>query len=163
MSNSPKIQLGFTLTKKDGLDFDRERVTEILDINPTDSEPPKVSNGTMFFDSTEFDKVQYELSGLTIIPNQEPPYKYIINAFWSIETTQTESCDLESVLKVFEKNFHGKEKEISEMCKECNLTLELTIRIFSESDNLPILCIPNDSIMFWASIGASIDFDMRLD
>ena len=163
MIEIPQIQLIFTLTKKDSLDFDRTKVSEILDLSPTYTEPPRVSDGTMFFDLTDLDNIRNELSGLTIIPSQEPPYKYIINACWSIETIKEGSFDLESVLKRFERKIQGKEKEICEICREYNLTLGLTIRIFSESNNLPTLCISNDSILFWASIGANIDFDMCLD
>ena len=45
MKQTPQIRLVFTLTKRDGADFDRDAVTRGLGIMPTRSCPPMPGKG----------------------------------------------------------------------------------------------------------------------
>ena len=47
--------------------------------------------------------------------------------------------------------------------KEYNLHADLSVRVFAASNDLPELVLPDGSVAFWASVGATIGFDFYLD
>lgn len=47
--------------------------------------------------------------------------------------------------------------------KEYNLYADLTVRVFAASNDLPELVLPDGSVAFWASVGATVSFDFYLD
>lgn len=162
MSNIPQIRLIFLLTKNDCADFDRDAVTHCLGIMPSTSTAPTVSKGKLNSFS-EIHELEHELSGFTILPAQSPPYKMIKHACWSIELPKLECWDLEEPLQRMEQILSGKENKVLSVCKEYNLSADLLVRIFAESNCMPDLTIPSSSVSFWASMGVSIGFDFYLD
>lgn len=162
MSNIPQIRLIFLLTKNDCADFDRDAVTHCLGIMPSMSTAPTVSKGRLN-SVAEIRELEQELAGFTILPAQSPPYKMIKHACWSIDLPKIECWNLEEPLQKMEQLFSGKENKVLSVCKEYNLSADLLIRIFAESNCMPELTIPGGSVSFWASMGVSIGFDFYLD
>ena len=162
MANHSQMKLIFILTKNDSTDFDRDAVTQCLCIMPSETTAPTLSKGRLNCDE-DICEIERELSGITILPAPSPPYQMIKHAYWSIETPQNECWELEESLQQMEQILLGKESEVLHVCKEYNLSADLIIRIFAESNNMPTLTIPNSSVSFWASMGVSLGFDFHLD
>ncbi len=162
MSNIPQIRLIFLLTKNDCADFDRDAVTHFLGIMPSISTAPTVSKGRLN-SVAEIHELEQELSGFTILPAQSPPYKMIKHACWSVDLDKMECWDLEEPLQKMEQLFSGKENKVLSVCKEYNLSADLLVRIFAETNCMPELTIPSGSVSFWASMGVSIGFDFYLN
>lgn len=40
---------------------------------------------------------------------------------------------------------------------------DLSVRVFAASNDLPELVLPDGSVAFWASVGATVSFDFYLD
>ena len=148
----PNVGPVFTLTKKDSADFDRDGVSRRLGLIPTKSCPPTVSPGKLLseIDPAEF---QREYFGLTVLPTAAPPYAIIKNAFWCLELPLHR---LEELLK-------GRGKEVALLCKEYDLTAELILRVYAESNDLPVMALPSESVSFWSKMGAGMQFDLYLD
>ena len=162
MATHSQMKLIFILTKNDSTDFDRDAVTQCLCIMPSETTAPTLSKGRLNCDE-DICEIERELSGITILPAPSPPYQMIKHAYWSIETPQNECWELEESLQQMEQILLGKESEVLHVCKEYNLSADLIIRIFAESNNMPTLTIPNSSVSFWASMGVSLGFDFHLD
>ena len=162
MANHSQMKLIFILTKNDSTDFDRDAVTQCLCIMPSEATAPTLSKGRLNCDE-DICEIERELSGITILPAPSPPYQMIKHAYWSVETPQNECWELEESLQQMEQILLGKESEVLHVCKEYNLSADLIIRIFAESNNMPKLTIPNSSVSFWASMGVSLGFDFHLD
>lgn len=158
----PEIGSVFILTKKDSTDFDRNVVSRRLGIIPTKTCPPTVSPGKLLseIDPTEF---QWEYSGLTVLPADAPPYTIIKNAFWSLELPRMHSWDVADPLHRLEELLEGREKEVALLCKEYDLTAELILRVYAESNDLPVMALPSESVSFWSKMGAGMQFDLYLD
>ena len=162
IENIPLLRPVFSLTKKDLDDFDREEVTHLLLITPTETSSPMLSKGKVVC-GPNIQEISNELTGLTILPAVAPPYQMIKHAYWSIEMPKIESWCLEKPLKQLEHIFFGKESEVLHVCKKYNLSADLIVRVFAESNNMPELTIPSSSVSFWASMGVSIGFDFYFD
>lgn len=162
MEITPRIRPVFLLTKNDSHDFNRDFVTQRLCIIPSETCAPALSKGTINCTTNIYD-VEKELSGITILPATSPPYQVLKHANWSIELPKIESWNLDEPLHQLEQILHGKESEILQICKEYNLSADLIVRVFAESNNMPELTIPSSSVSFWASMGVSIGFDFYLD
>ena len=159
---TPKIRPIFLLTKKNADDFDRNYVTQLLHVIPTKSNAPTLSKGKIMCDS-DIHTVEKELTGITIIRDSSPPYRLLKHACWGIELPKIESWSLDEPLQQLEQIFFGKESEVLHVCSEYNLSADLIVRVFAESNNMPELTIPSSSVSFWASMGVSIGFDFYLD
>lgn len=162
MNSMPQIRLVFVLTKKDCNDFNRESVTRRLGILPSKTSAPTISKGRLSCD-VDIYEIEEDLSGISILPAEAPPYRMMKHAFWSIETPKIECWGLDKPLKRIEQILVGKEAELLLVCKDYNLSADLIVRVFAESNNMPELAISNDSLTFWTSLGASIGFDFYLD
>ncbi len=162
MDSMPQIRLAFVLTKKDSADFDRDAVTERLCIKPSKESAPLLSKGKMKC-SMDIDKLEKELSGITILPATAPPYQMLKHAYWSIELPRIKCWKLGEPLQQLEQMLLGKEAEVLYVCEDQNLSADLIIRVFAESNNMPELTIPSSSVSFWASMGVTIGFDFYLD
>ncbi len=162
MKNIPQIRLLFLLTKNDCADFDRDAVTQRLCIIPSKASAPTLSKGRLSCDAN-IREIERELSGLTILPATSPPYQMLKHAYWSVELPKIECWGLDEPLQQLEQILIGKESEVLDVCKAYNLSADLIVRVFGESNNMPDLTIPSKSISFWASMGASIGFDFYLD
>lgn len=163
----PEIGAVFILTKKDSTDFDRDAVSRRLGLIPTKSCPPTVSPGELLseIDPAEF---QREYSGLTVLPAAAPPYTIIKNAliknaFWSLELPRMHSWDMAAPLHRLEELLKGREKEVALLCEEYDLTAELILRVYAESNDLPVMTLPSESVSFWSKMGAGIQLDLYLD
>lgn len=159
---SPEIRPVFFLTKKDSADFDRDAVSRRLELAPTKTCPPTVSPGKLLseIDPAEF---QREYSGLTVLPAAAPPYTIIKNAFWCLELPRMHSWDIAAPLHRLEELLKGREKEVALLCKEYDLTAELILRVYAESNDLPVVALPSESVSFWSKMGAGIQLDLYLD
>lgn len=62
-----------------------------------------------------------------------------------------------------EQMLRGKEAEVRRLCEEYNLYADLSVRVFAASNDLPELILPDSSVAFWASVGATVSFDFYLD
>ena len=49
------------------------------------------------------------------------------------------------------------------MTKEYDLTAELILRVYAESNDLPVIAFPSESVSFWSKMGAGMQFDLYLD
>ena len=158
----PEIGSVFILTKKDSTDFDRNVVSRRLGIIPTKTCPPTVSPGKLLseIDPAEF---QREYSGLTVLPAAAPPYTIIKNAFWCLELPRMHSWDVADPLHRLEELLKGREEEVTLLCKEYDLTAELILRVYAESNDLPVMALPSESVSFWSKMGAGIQLDLYLD
>ena len=158
----PEIGSAFILTKKDSTDFDRNGVSRRLGIIPTKTCPPTVSPGKLLseIDPAEF---QREYSGLTVLPAAAPPYTIIKNAFWCLELPRVHSWDIAAPLHRLEELLKGREEEVTLLCKEYDLTAELILRVYAESNDLPVMALPSESVSFWSKMGAGMQFDLYLD
>ena len=158
----PEIGSVFILTKKDSADFDRDGVSRRLGLIPTKSCPPTVSPGKLLseIDPAEF---QREYSGLTVLPAAAPPYTIIKNAFWCLELPRMHSWDIAAPLHRLEELLKGREEEVTLLCKEYDLTAELILRVYAESNDLPVVALPSESVSFWSKMGAGIQLDLYLD
>lgn len=162
MDRIPQIRLIFILTKNDSTDFDRDAVTQRLCITPSKARAPTLSKGRLSCDA-DIREIERELSGLTILPATAPPYQMLKHAYWSVELPKIECWGLDEPLQQLEQILLGKESEVLHVCKDYNLSADLIVRVFAESNNMPELTIPHSSISFWASMGVSIGFDFYLD
>lgn len=162
MANHSQVKLIFILTKNDSTDFDRDAVTQRLCILPSEATAPTLSKGRLNCDA-DVCEIERELSGITILPAPSPPYQMLKHAYWSVESPKIECWGLEEPLQQLEQILLGKESEVLHVCKEYNLSADLIVRVFAESNNMPELTIPSSSISFWASMGVSIGFDFYLD
>ena len=158
----PEIGSVFILTKKDSTDFDHNVVSRRLGIIPTKTCPPTVSPGKLLseIDPAEF---QREYSGLTVLPAAAPPYTIIKNAFWCLELPRMHSWDIAAPLHRLEELLKGREEEVALLCKEYDLTAELILRVYAESNDLPVMALPSESVSFWSKMGAGIQLDLYLD
>ena len=158
----PEIGSVFILTKKDSTDFDRNVVSRRLGIIPTKTCPPTVSPGKLLseIDPAEF---QREYSGLTVLPAAAPPYTIIKNAFWCLELPRMHSWDVAAPLHRLEELLKGRGKEVALLCKEYELTAELILRVYAESNDLPVMALSSESVSFWSKMGAGIQLDLYLD
>lgn len=158
----PEIGSVFILTKKDSTDFDHNVVSRRLGIIPTKTCPPTVSPGKLLseIDPAEF---QREYSGLTVLPAAAPPYTIIKNAFWCLELPRMHSWDIAAPLHRLEELLKGREEEVALLCKEYDLTAELILRVYAESNDLPVVALPSESVSFWSKMGAGIQLDLYLD
>lgn len=158
----PEIGSVFILTKKDSTDFDRNVVSRRLGIIPTKTCPPTVSPGKLLseIDPAEF---QREYSGLTVLPAAAPPYTIIKNAFWCLELPRMHSWDVADPLHRLEELLKGREEEVTLLCKEYDLTAELILRVYAESNDLPVIALPSESVSFWSKMGAGMQFNLYLD
>lgn len=158
----PEIGSVFILTKKDSTDFDHNVVSRRLGIIPTKTCPPTVSPGKLLseIDPAEF---QREYSGLTVLPAAAPPYTIIKNAFWCLELPRMHSWDVADPLHRLEELLKGREEEVTLLCKEYDLTAELILRVYAESNDLPVVALPSESVSFWSKMGAGIQLDLYLD
>lgn len=162
MDKIPQIRLVFILTKNDSTDFDRDAVTQRLCIMPSKATAPTLSKGRLNCDM-DIGEIENDLSGITILPASSPPYQMLKHAYWSFELPKIECWGLDEPLQQLEQILLGKESEVLRVCKEYNLSADLIVRVFAESNNMPELTIPNNSVSFWASMGVSIGFDFYLD
>lgn len=162
MKNIPKIRLLFLLTKKDCADFDRDDVTQRLCIIPSKASAPTLSKGRLSCDA-DIREIEREISGLTILPAASPPYQMLKHAYWSVELPKIECWELDEPLQKLEHILLGKESEVLHVCEDYNLSADLIVRVFAESNNMPDITIPCSSVSFWASMGVSIGFDFYLD
>lgn len=162
MENIPQIRLIFLLTKNDSTDFDRNSVSRRLCIIPSKESAPTLSKGRLSCDS-DIREIERELSGITILPATSPPYQMLKHAYWSIELPKIECWGLDEPLQHLEQILSGKESEITNICKEYNLSADLIVRVFAESNNMPELTIPRSSVSFWASMGVAVGFDFYLN
>ena len=158
----PEIGSVFILTKKDSTDFDRDAVSRRLELAPTKTCPPTVSPGKLLseIDPAEF---QREYFGLTVLPAAAPPYAIIKNAFWCLELPRMHSWDVAAPLHRLEELLKGREEEVTLLCKEYDLTAELILRVYAESNDLPVVALPSESVSFWSKMGAGIQLDLYLD
>ena len=73
MKQAPQIRLVFTLTKRDGTDFERDAVTRGLGISPTRSCPPTPGKGKVQHCGKEIREPDEQvLPGFTVLPAEAP-------------------------------------------------------------------------------------------
>lgn len=162
MNRIPKIRLVFLLTKNDSVDFDRAAVTRLLGITPTNESAPILSKGRLSFDGSISD-AQKELSGLTIIPASAQPYRMLKHAYWSLELPKIDCWELAEPLHKLEQFLTGKESKVLNVCGKYNLSADLIVGVFAESNAMPELTMPCESVSFWASMSTTVRFDFYLD
>ena len=164
MKQTPQIRLVFTLTKRDGTDFERDAVTRGLGISPTMSCPPTPGKGKVQHCGKEIREPDEQvLPGFTVLPAEALPYPTLRHAYWSAELPKMDCRALDEPLQQLEQMLCGKEAEVRRLCEEYNLYADLTVRVFAASNDLPELVLPDGSVAFWASVGAAVSFDFYLD
>lgn len=161
MNVIPKIKLVFVLTKNDSADFDRTKITQCLDILPTTTAGPTVSKGSLN-SSLSVEQLEKELPGLSIITSSQP-YKILKHAHWSLEMPVIECSGIEEPLDNLKRLLYGKEFAILALCKNYNLSADLIVRVYAESNNMPDISISKDNIAFLSATEMSITFDFCLD
>lgn len=159
MESIPLIKVVFLLTKKDEFDFDREKISQLLQIAPSRSSSPVLSKGTVRCDDNHTSKDS--IKGLTILKEGKQPYSLIINAFWSRDII-IKSWSLEDAMGKLAEELFGKEKMIVNICNENNLFASVIFRIYVTDENLPEISLSKESIDYLYSLGACVDFDLQL-
>lgn len=162
MDRIPQIRLVFALTKNDSTDFDRDAVTQRLCLTPSKTCGPMLSKGILYSDA-DIHEVERDLSGITILPAESPPYHMLKHAYWSVELPKMECWSLEEPLSRLEQILSGKECKILSVCEDYNLCADLIVRVFAKSNSMPELTISRSSVSYWASMGVTIGFDFYLD
>lgn len=158
MKESPVIKVEFLLTKKDEFDFDRDEVSRLLNILPSMTSPPRLSQGVVYCDD---ERNNDTFSGLTMVKTSEKTYSLIINAFWSKEIVVEEGALEDAVCKLKEKLF-DKEKLITEICRNNSLFVSIVFRIYVTNENLPEMSFSRESINYFNLLEACIDIDLQL-
>ena len=159
MERKPLIKVEFTLTKKDGFDFDREKVAQLLCITPSRSSAPMLSKGTVRCNGDK--STADSIKGLTIIKEGEQPYPLIINAFLSIDFS-IKTLSVEDAIDKMKEKLFGKEVLIVDICNKNNLFACVILRIYAQEQNLPEISLSKESIDYLSFMGACIDFDIQL-
>ena len=159
MENIPLIKIEFVLTKKDEFDFDREKVSQLLQNKPSRSSPPILSKGTVRCDDYRTTKDTFK--GITIVNEGNQPYPLIINASWSKDVV-LKSWSIEDVLGKLVEELYGKEKIIVDMCKENNLFVSVIFRIYVTDEIFPEISLSKESVNYLNSLGACVDFDIQI-
>lgn len=119
MRQTPQIRLVFTLTKRDGIDFERDAVTRGLGISPTRSCPPTPGKGKVQHCGKEIREPDEQvLPGFTVLPAEAPPYPTLRHACWSSELPKMDCRALDEPLQQFEQMLRGKEAEVRRLCEE---------------------------------------------
>ncbi len=152
----------FSLIKTDTADFDRSDVSRRLSLTPSSTKGPEMSKGQLFSvpDSCDGNVI---FPGLSFLPANNPPYQIVKHAFWRIELPKIESRSVDMPLHCMEEILCGKEAVITQLYKDYELFSMLTLRVYANTDNIPVLSIPSRSMVFWGSIATSIDIDLLLD
>lgn len=156
MQRTPQISAIFCLTKKDANDFDREAVTQRLKVTPTETCGPTVSPGRLL----NRNESMYDLPGLTPVGQDG---RFVKHAFWSVDIPKISCWSIDEPLQKLESIFNGRESLVRTTCLQNDLCAKLIIRIFADSDHMPEVTLSSKSLLFWASMGADIDFDFYLD
>lgn len=158
MARIPEIRPVFYLTKNTTEDFDREAVTRRLSIEPTKTLGLRLSPGR----AASMDGFE-DMEGMTVLPGDAPPYPILLHACWGVRLEKMPCWALDEPLRRMEELLRGREEEMRSICREMDLHAALTLAIHADSGNLPEMVLPRESVAFWASIGAEIDFDFYLD
>ena len=66
------------------------------------------------------------------------------------------SWDVADPLHRLEELLKGREKEVALLCKEYDLTAELILRVYAESNDLPVMALPSESVSFWSKMGPPV-------
>lgn len=159
MESIPLIKVVFLLRKKDEFDFDREKISQLLQIEPSKTSPPVLSKGTVRCNDNHTEKDTF--NGLTIVKEGTQPYSLIINAFWSRDII-LKSWSIEDAMDKLTEELFGKEKMIVDICNENNLFASVIFRIYVTDENLPEIYLSKKSIDYLYSLGACVDFDIQL-
>lgn len=161
MTKIPIFKIVFSLVKADVDDFERETLSKILNLIPTETSPPTLSKGRLYCNNVA--DAQKELSGITVLVSDEQPYKMIKNAFWRIELPKVKSFCIEEPLEELKQIVLGKEEMIVKLCQDYNLFVDLAVNIYANSNNTPVMSLSAEDIFVLARIKASIHFDLHLD
>lgn len=159
MERTPLIKVDFLLTKKDEFDFDREKISQMLQITPSRSSSSVLSRGTVRCDDNHTNKDS--IKGLTIVKEGKQPYSLIINAFWGKEIT-VKARSIEDAMSKLKEELFGKEKLIVDICNGYNLFASVIFRICVADETLPEIALSKESIDYLCSLGVCVDFDIQL-
>ena len=157
----PTFKIELCLTKKDSLDFDRTLVSQLLDKNPTETKPPKISKGRLVCD--DLAEAKKDFKGHTIIESPEAPYQYINHAFWCFECNPIETYDLCDAFQEFKSLFNSKIAMIKTVLSDFNLFLDVIIHVYANANDMPIISMSVDDIAFLNDMNAEVSFDFHLD
>ena len=150
------IKISFYLTKKDAKDFDRNLVSSIFNIVPTQTCQPTMSKGKIHCENIE--ETEKEML-ITIIRSDTSPYKYLKHAFWLVETPELRTFD--EAIKNFKDTIQGKEKEIVQVCKELNLDATLVITLYGDLNDAPHISFSTEDISLFSTLGIAINFNFE--
>lgn len=150
MKRTPQISSIFCLTKGDANDFEREAITRQLRVTPTETCGPMVSPGRII----NGDGAMYDLPGLTPVGHDG---RFVKHAFWSVDIPKISCWSIDEPLQ--KSIFNGRESFVRTACLQNDLCAKLIIRIFADANNMPEVTLSSKSILFWASMGADIDFN----
>ena len=151
------FKLDCVLTKKDDSDFDRDSISSILNICPTETNPPVLSKGKMFCRNIQ--EASKELKGITIIHSYEPPYKFIKNANWRFEIPKCSNMD--EALSRLKATLNGRENNFVDLCNQNNLHAELIITVYLKNGEVPNIYLSDDYISFFSALKVDICFNFQ--
>lgn len=163
MTYIPKFQLVFILIKNDAIDFDREAVSQYLGMEPSETNAPTLSKDMLTTNGEDIHDVEKRFQGITLIPQDLSTYRMLKHADWRLELPKIESWSLDEPLQQLEKLFSEKEIAVFHVCNDYDLSANLMVQVFAESNNMPDLTISNASLSFLTLMSASIRFDFHLE
>ena len=152
--NKTSVKYEIVLTKRDTDDFDRDKVSNVLNLQPIYSEAPRVSKGKVYFKDFGTDSKNF-----TVIHQEQSPHPFIIHACWGYGRGGFD--DFNETLLDVEKIVVSRKQEFTELCALENLSLSLSIIVSSKGREIPFLALSQDQISLFASVGLSVD--MRFD
>ena len=162
MQRIPEIKINFYISKNDSEDFDRDNVTQQLKLSPTSTSQPRLSPGRVHTVTYE-EAVEAMGDGITVLPSAEPPYPFLIHAYWSVVLPRMQTWSLEEPLREMEALLRERVDTVCSICDLYNLRLTLIITVYADANNMPIISIPRGSVSFWSIMKTEFKFDFYLD
>ena len=160
MERIPEIKASFSLMKRDGVDFDREAVSRLLDLTPTCSRPPEPGKGLLYADGSE---PGADLPGLTVLPAERPPYAYLKNAAWELELPKEKSWSAQETLRTLADRLEGRSGQVRALCEAFDLFALVELTLYADASTLPEVGLSCEDLAFWAEMGAEVNFAFYLD
>lgn len=143
------VKYEIILTKNDTRDFDRDKVSSVLNLQPIDSEPPRLSKGKVYFEDFGTE------SGFTVIHQEKPPHRFMIHATWCYGKDGFNTFD--ETLRDLVEIISDKKDEFVELCSTENLTANLQITISSKTKDIPYLTLSQKYVSLFSSLGLSVE------
>lgn len=153
----PEIITVLKIIKLDQEDFNRDHVAMRIGINPTESRGPILAPGKIRFNSI-MDAKKIWGNTVTIFDEGDMPYSMLFHAYLLLKLKKEKSWDVNDALDKLRERFQAKERTLCEICEQYNLQINVSINIYTCYEQIPIIQIYHENLLFLSNIGASVEF-----